>query len=1178
MKIDVLKNKYLRSGMFILFGSLLSSLYTHNVSYASKAVPYYYEGTASEYSAFIDPEVPPAIKLTQTVDGMPAGTVLYRTQYLDFTYYSPVTPEKLRGTNKEVNPVKYRQWGPWDMPSNQVAYEESVSGSVVPGFIPSSYIYTSVTIPKGTSVEGVKVNSSGTDYRTILGTLSSAYTGKVKSVTNYKGVNDPHIYFDLSGTNLAGKGDVNVGRVPVTKATVSGKTNLYYSDSRAIYTRFPKYGVYSDSATKKTNTLTDASHQNIEKGKWVNPSYAPYGLAGLNGEWFRLGYNADGDPLINPYHPNTSLYFRGNADLKDYDFRYTPWNGSDSNGETELKKAEAYKQFPARTKYDTQSKYYNARYALVKKLFDDGVLTRKKSTLDADIKDMLTRISFRNHPENEATLLQVQRKSSTTMRTFTVFNELSEVYLHSMSVTDSSGKEVASYSYDINTKKITRKDGTGIKAGEKYTVKVYLGNAKNRSVIATKNQAQIGLKSNYKAFNSLPITSTTNTQSKEVSNTMGSTKGSKSSAMTFTITAPQNADFFDIYGYVGDKHLGTDNFDESNDVGRVRLVINSNMDKEQYDYSYADLVAKKIELLDNSGNIVYSYTRGASSPSINNAIVPGTTYDIRYTIVNEGNDAKYRVKSAGYWDGNNWIPGKWGNWQYYDCQASLNYNYKRIGSAPSTSDKDVVPPTQEVNFSNTVTLYLDGKSSFKVYKDTIITRTLNNIVFENPYLYTNFSLSTSSHANSNTSNDSLSTTVQPKYDAIISNVRIYPKNEYIDDNTKNVSYLVTYDAKLDTPDFMKNSNTGMLIETSINIGGKTVIFTDLLSVGDNKNISHSVDNVSISNTGSLTATVILNYHKHTYETNYNNNKGTATDTSIRKITNPFDGRNSDTAVGSDNSDGSSPIGGGSLNNNCLVPRKRNDWSVTHRKLTWSAVEKSYTTAGGEKQSFKKYNTVSDTNLSPINYYETYNIESILFKSKDTVDKGLGNNGWVDLTKASEKDLAIIKAGYGFDLKIVTKYKTNVKKVMPYNTTSSNGLSGTYYSNASRDAKISLPTNIYVELPGSGSNRKILSTTKYGKVQQGLVVEETDMSTSSETIKKFTYTIKATNAFGIKESNKIFIPQNLKDGNYKISVYTPPITGMPSVNKGAYSALCDRKDVTIKVSGSYLDDLNSHKTQ
>ena len=1165
-------------GVLYLSGVFLALLSNINNTYASdKTEPYYWSGTVSEYDGFVDPEIPPAVKLKKSIDGMPAGTILYRTEYLGFTYYCPATPEELQDTDLEVNSTKYRKWGPWDMPINQVAYQETVVGNIEPGFIPSSYSYSTVTIPKGTTVQGIKINSEGGDYRTTLGTLNASYTGKIKSVTDYKGINDPHVYFDLTGTNLEGVGAVNIGRVPVSKITTKGKINFYYKDSRPIYDNFPQYGKYADRDASDINIISDDSHTYVEQGKWVNPSYAPYDLGGKNGEWVYLGYNADGDVLKNPYSLETSLYFRGNSALKEFDMRYTPWNPTDSKpGEEEKKKEFAYQEFPKRTKYDTDSKYYNTKYNLIKSLIQKGVFFRRSNlTLKQDVEDMLNRISFRNHPVNEASVMMVQRRMNESTRYFTVFNELSDIYLHTMRVKDKSGNVVGFYTYDVNTGNVERKHGENIKAGEKYTVEVYLGNAKNRDIIATKNQSQIGLTTNYKEQDYLTIGETKYTQSKEVPNTMTATKGSKSSVMTYTITAPES-DFFDIYGYVGYKHMGTDNLDYTNDIGRIRMNITDIGATGERQESKADLVAKKIELLDSNDKVVYSYTRGASEPSVNKAIVPGNTYNIRYTIVNEGDDAKYRVNNPGRWEGDNWIPGGWSDWIYYDCTINSQYQYSRIVSDSSSAGNDVVPPSQEHGVSNEVELFHEGKRKIKIYKDTEITYTRNNIVFEYPYLNTTFSFTTSNdNVNSDKTNDSLTTVINPKYDAVISNVRIFPKNEYIADEKKKTSYVVMYDATLDTEDFIKKGDANMLIETSININNKTVFVTDLLSVGENKNIAHSVD-VNVSKEGVRTATVILNYHKHTYETDYSNNKGVAKDASVRKINNPFEGNIKDKVTKVDTSNGSSLAGGGDLNNNCLIPRTENNWSITHRKLSWSATNKSYTSISGDKQTFKKYTEKSDEEVTN-NYKESFKIESVLFKSKTTKDKGLGDDGWVNLADASQKDLGLIKAGYGFELKVIAKYKTNVDKIMPQNSMTSNGTSGVEYSSIS-NADINLPAELFIELPGTNQKRKILSTTGYEGTTKGLILDVEDESTSSETIKKLTYTIKSVTTLGIKESNKIFIPTSLKNGDYKISVYTSPTVGTATANKPIYSTMCDRKDLTIKVKGSYTDDLNSHITQ
>ena len=1141
---------------------------------SSKVEPYYWSGTESEYSGFVDPDVPPAIKLKKSIDGMPAGTILYRTEYRDFTYYCPVTPDELKNTHLELNPKKYRKWGPWDMPINQIAYQETVVGNVVPGFIPSSYTYTSVTIPKGTTIEGIKVNSDGSDYRTTLGTLTSSYTGKIKSVTNYKGLNDPHVYFDLSNTNLAGVGAVNIGRVPVSKITTKGKINFYYNDIRPVYDNFAKYGKYGDKEFTNINVISEDSHTYVEKGKWVNPSYAPYDLGGKNGEWVYLGYNADGDALKNPYAIDTSLYFRGNSAVREYDMRYTPWNPNDSKeGEQEYKKVFASQVFGKLTKYDTNSKYYNTKYNLIKSLIENGVFNRRSNlTLKQDVEDMLNRVSFQNHPINEASVMMVQRRMNESTRYITMFNELGDIYMHSMIVKDKEGNIVASYTYDINTGKATRKDGEKIKAGEEYTVEVYFGNAKNRDIIATKNQAQLGLKSNHKGYDDLIFADTTDTQIKEIANTMTGTKGSKSSAMTFTITAP-DADFFDIYGYIGYKHMGTDNLDYTNDTGRVRMNINDVLgESEEIEVSKADLVAKKIELLDNNNNIIYSYTRGDDKASVDKGITPGVAYNIRYTIVNEGDDAKYRVKPAGEWKGDEWVKGEWSDWKYYETSVNLKYRYSSIGSNNSSGSNDSVSSNQQFTVSNEVELSKGALKSFKILAGDEIVYTKNNVVFEYPYLSTEFSFTSSNpNTNKDSTNDSLATTLESKYDIIISNVRVFPKNEYVEDGERKVSYVIMYDAKLDSG----SPNDTILIETSINIGGKTEIVTDLITSGNNKDISHAINDVTISTPGSRTATVILNYHKHTYETNYDNNRGTAEDAVVKKVNNPFNGNASDKATSKDTSNGSSSEGGGSLNNNCLVPRTDNSWSITHRKLDWSAVDSSYSTSG-QSESFKKYTKKSTSEVTN-SYKESFNIESVLFRSKVTKDKGLGDEGWVNIANASQKDLGLIKAGYGFELKVVAKYKTNVNKTMPKSSVSSTGLAGTEYTGVS-EADISLPTELFIELPGSKQKRKILSVTGYSGTTKGLTVDVKDESTMNETIKKLTYTIKSTNTLGVKNSNKIFIPASLKDGDYKISIYTSPIPGIPTANKPTYSALCDRKDLTIKVKGSYTDDLNSHITQ
>lgn len=138
-----------------------------------------------------------------------------------------------------------------------------------------------------------------------------------------------------------------------------------------------------------------------------------------------------------------------------------------------------------------------------------------------------------------------------------------------------------------------------------------------------------------------------------------------------------------------------------------------------------------------------------------------------------------------------------------------------------------------------------------------------------------------------------------------------------------------------------------------------------------------------------------------------------------------------------------------------------------------------------------------------------------------------------------------------------------------------------------NSKPNLTSDIFVELPGDSNTRKVLSVSGYGNTIQGLQVKQTKAGEKELSgnklmqVYEWEYTIKPSVLVGISSTEKIYIPQNLKNGDYKVSIYTPPVTGSSSIDKfntSKYSSLFDRKDVTIKVQGSSTDDLNSHTTQ
>lgn len=1146
------KNKMSKKNKLFLLSNFLISVISSTIySYATDKVSNYYYGNKSELSGFIDEELPPAIKANVMLDSsIPAETILYRHQYINMTYYSPVPPSVIKGTKYENSNKSFREWGPWDMDLNREAYKEGANYDLY--FIPSSYTYKYVTLKAGAKVYAPKVGSTGADSTVLYGTVKSDTRIKVKSITNYPGGSGLCVYFDLTQVPITRGNDnftpgVNIGRVPISNSTVTNKegyAEIFNSNAganQAVFNNFSYYGVYSDT--------TDASHENIEPGRWTNPSYAKYGTAGLSGEWNYIGFNSKGEPLTNPYFASESLMFRGNAPLSQYDFRYTPWNPNDSySGESEVDKSTAYSRFPELTVYDTDSKYNADKREVVRKLFTSGKLNRKFSNIEDDITYMMNRISFRSHPTRESAIMTVQRRGANATRSFMVENKINDIYLHSIIVKDMSGKQVGSYVYNIDTNKYTTSSGW-VKGGEKYTVEVYLANANGNTLVSNKTQAQIGMLYNHATVLSTPYGSVSNGQEKEISSKISASKGAKSPAITFTITAPSEneVDFFDVYGYVGFKHSGTDNMNYTNDVGFVRLNINDVNDEGGTQYKNGDLVAKKIELIDSKGNIAYSYTRGDSSPTVNK-VLPLNSYTVRFTIVNEGDAVQYRTKEKGYWaDSFNWIPGKWGAWKDLNCNISNNFEYTRIGSAVSNNTINSVPRETFKTQGSGVVLNNGTISSKQQF-----TYTIGNIFIEDPYFECSFKISASSNANSNTTNDSLSVVINPTFDAQISNVRINSTTEYIGDDATTASYVVTYDAKLNTPSYMVGENIYMPIDTSITVGNKTEIKRDLLMVGDNKNISHVITDVPLTSAGSMSATVILNYNQNAYETNYNNNRGVSS-TNIIKISNPFN----------------STV--------CPVPTTKNSWKSSQTKYTWTATSNEYSTSANVNRKYKKY-SVSTSTVSPT-HNESFEISKVQFRSKYTKDRKLGVNkdGWIDMINSNESSNAYISAGYGFELRIVTTFKTNVNSVANAPYMAPNALSGTNYSYLTAKDNYNLSNELFVELPGSRTTRKILSTTGYFNTIKGLNVQTKDKSTASQRVIENTYTLNSVNSLGVSNSDKIFIPTGMKDGDYRISIYTPPVTGTPtaSASEQSTSKMCDRKEITIKVKGAYTDDLNSH---
>lgn len=242
---------------------------------------------------------------------------------------------------------------------------------------------------------------------------------------------------------------------------------------------------------------------------------------------------------------------------------------------------------------------------------------------------------------------------------------------------------------------------------------------------------------------------------------------------------------------------------------------------------------------------------------------------------------------------------------------------------------------------------------------------------------------------------------------------------------------------------------------------------------------------------------------------------------------------------------------------CPAVHTSNYWNTTFTLSYWTGYVWSHSVYDSEGY-YTGEHTHYDKNwryeYPTVSFYERHQVDKVLFRSKTTTDK---QGGWVDLLSTKGK----IKAGYGFELKVVTSYKTNT-----YNDTPKpydNGFwSGRHVSpgyswvDSSARLKVTMPMvddmgkPIALELDGSQTGAWYNNTT--------------------------TYELEPRTVIDVPE-RKVYINENTKDGNYNVRIETEPFYGSPDKPYTARK-LCDIQNVTIEVKGSYLDDLKTHIVQ
>ena len=1143
----MIKNKFLLSAILAV-SSLVSMNYKESLAKV-EITPYTLSGMSSSGNS----NSPSAYKISYSSDHpakdrfFPNGTILYKQSHRGVTYYSPKPP--LGSVEASGASADYVNWGFWDFAPNRRINDN--------GQLRSKYYYSQIKLTKNYQP---RVHNANGDVVVSSKTLTAGSVFDTLYLTYESGVD----YFFIDAVKY-GITDAHNGiaRIPKSVVTTQGDfKQVYFSEFDNKNTSYVENGStkycheiyynFKPYATQSTG-LDGARHDKLTQSgltsspSSLNSSYlSPCALGGKNGEWRFLGLDSQGAPIVNPYFPSDWISFLGGGSIRYYD-----WTANLTS------KPDFISEYGGLSIYDTS--YKTQKINIIQKLYDKGYSIFKigSKTQTLSVTEFANRISLRTHPTEETAVFVGAKEKNGMTRSF-VFEDstvIKDLYVAEVRVKDGNNIVARGTRTGPNNPFTVNYNGTVNKGGY-YTVEVILGNGSNNRLSVTNLYASMGITKN-KAFNlDLSINQTVDSRKNYVSgNSLGGSIGATSNAIVFPLHIPENetASYFDIYGFVGVDHTGNDNMNYCNDTGGVRINLAPPL-------KMGDIQPVSIELFDTSGTLVYKIDAN-NNVSSKKAIIPGNSYKIKYTAKYAGTSIYNKV-----WRNNQWV-----NDSPRTSTIPFSYSIQRkIGNNI----------TDESKTWNDYFLTSSNSKSIPMTNGTQMYFTTGYMDFQHPYLKTTLNIScTDSIINQNTSNDSLTAILNDNFDISISNLKVNPSTEYIQNNNQKITYSVSYDATLTVPSYV-NGKYETSITTSISINGQTVTVTDHLKTGLNANISHTIPNISVSN-GAIRTEVVLNSNLTSYETdtNNNNNRGSVSST-VSMVYNPFLGKSTDTASNAYNGSTTSPDKGGSANNNCLIPRTKNTYNASYKIHTWTSTPVTYTNFyGNNTVSYNKYSTVSESTATAQNS-EEFIIKDILFKSKYTKDNNLGNNGWVSMINSKD---SIIKAGYGFELKVIVEYKTNALLNNPTSSISSTG--GTTVTNLA--SGINVIPDIFVELPGSNSTRKILSTTGQSGTSKGLVVTKTKdnvvtgTGTNKMQVSEWEYTIKPSKTVGINSTSRIYIPENLKNGDYKISIYTPPVTGVSSLaesTKLPYSALCDRKDVYVKVKGSATDDLNSHTTQ
>lgn len=918
-----------------------------------------------------------------------------------------------------------------------------------------------------------------------------------------------------------------------------------WDTSKLLVTTNKNSPLYNQNFKTKAIPLARVKGQ-VGGNTYVNSIHVDkYGqFAGRTGEWRYLGYGADGTTVGNPTFPED--YNRG-FDPLSHPYVVEPWN---TTGWA--------KTFVPGSSFDiaTNNNLVPEEQSRYKKKLRAIQLLRQQNPVMATKSNSfwMKRLSLMSEPINDSAAFRGAWEPAPGVERYvewTLINDQDQrnLMVQEMTVTRADTGEVVA-KFNRNTPGVEK----GIQSyygdkklytGTAYNVQVKVKNLADQATTLSQSEIEVGFKENYDASINYPSDFKGGANGNEFNKAVSGTKIGKKATKTFNLTnvvIPNSAQdttlrFSSLIG-AGHRKAG-DNLDTTDDIGVLPIQV----------------VAKPGDMKFSSVDLVKADGTVATNP------VPGEKYKVRYNYVYTGADIRYPVYvTKSDKAGNTW-------------KEFTGYQYPKVPLAVTSVIDRTLPGKGTTLSGDKISETLKLSTTVKNGKKLSFTTTTAE-VYEVPRIQANstFEIEGTKYDlfNLNGGNDAGLKKWDENYDYSVENLQVIPRTERSSADGK-MKVAVSFSAIQTLPKSAKDAGFEQSVDMKVVVDGKAHYITEHMKAGKNKNIVFETT-VDAKVGQAIHAEVFVNDSAQAWEsdllTQANNQAKTAFVQGLLTSSSAFSNDLNTNTAG--------------FVTGMLFPtdkqwktRTSNSWNQTYTIHNVEGEKVSYTTMSGTKKDFFKYRKEAVTTKT-VAQKETYKIENILFKSKYTKDNELGamKDGWVDMKTA--QDLARIKAGYGYELKITVKYDTNAltsqpaKKDIP-----------SFSNRASRDGKATLvrPYNVAPNIPNDlfvkTSDGKVLSVSGSRGSVPGLVPDATNGTNG-----RYTFTLKPSNPFGVKEEGKIYVGEDVKDGEYALDVWTPVINGIPTKNLStvngltAYtpSQLADFQTVKFEVKGSATDDL------